>query len=328
MPFLSIIVPVYNKVSFVDECVESILCQTYRDFELILVDDGSTDGSGARCDHYGSLDPRVIVIHQENKGVSEARNSGLAVSNGEFIGFADSDDALEKDMYELLINNAINTGSEISVCGIKRIYKDHVDERIADQSVKIYDKYEGVYEVLSGLLYMNVGNKIFRSDIATNILFEGRFKEDLLYNVRAFLKSGRSVFQDSPKYIYKLRENSVSIRKFSILDMEGLAIDRQVIDLVSGADEKTVREAQISYFVQILSTLNLILLYSKSPYPDDYYSMIRDLREYSFLTGRSYQLRLKHRAAYYLIRFSPLVYKYFLKIYVFLVPSEVGIRDK
>ena len=328
MPFLSIIVPVYNKVSFVDECVESILCQTYSDFEVILVDDGSTDGSGDRCDHYEKTDPRVKVVHQQNKGVSGARNSGLAISRGKFIGFADSDDVLEKDMYELLINNAINTGSEISVCGIKRIYGDKVDERIDDQSVKTYDKYEGVYEALSGLFYMNVGNKIFRADIAVSISFEGRFKEDLLYNVRAFLKAGKSVFQDSPKYIYKLRENSISIRKFSVLDMKGLAIDRQIIDLVSGADEKTVGEAQISYFVQILSTLNLILLYSEPPYPGEYDTMIRDLRKYSFLTGRSYNLRLKHRIAYYLIRFSPLVYKYFLKLYVLLVPSEVGIRDK
>lgn len=328
MPFLSIIVPVYNKVNYVDECVSSILDQTYSDFELILVDDGSTDGSGQKCDHYGQTDPRVVVIHQDNMGVSAARNRGLSVSKGKFIGFADSDDALEKDMYELLINNAINSGSDISVCGIKRIYRDHVDERTSDGSVKLYDKYEGVYEVLTGLFYMNVGNKIFKSEIARNILFEGRFKEDLLYNVKAFLKADKSVFQDASKYIYKLRENSVSIRKFSILDMEGLMIDRQVIDLVSGADEKTVREAQINYFVQIISTLNLILLYSNPPYPDFYYSMIRDLREYSFLTGRSYELRLKHRIAYTLIMFSPLIYKYFLKLYVLLIPSEVGIRDK
>lgn len=328
MPFLSIIVPVYNKVNYVDECVISILDQTYKDFELILVDDGSTDGSGQRCDHYGKIDPRIVVIHQDNMGVSAARNRGLAVSKGKFIGFADSDDTLEKDMYELLINNAINTDSDISVCGIKRIYRDQVDERMSDKSVKIYEKYEGVYEVLTGLFYMNVGNKIFKSEIARNVLFEGRFKEDLLYNVRAFLKAEKSVFQDAPKYIYKLRENSVSIRKFSILDMEGLAIDRQVIDLVSQADEKTVREAKIYYFVQILSTLNLIVLYSEPPYPDDFYNMIRDLKEYSFVAGKSLGLKLKHRIAYALIMLSPLLYKYFLKLYVLLVPSEVGRRDK
>ncbi len=327
MPFLSIIVPVYNKVIYIDACIVSILDQTYSDFELILVDDGSTDGSGDRCDHYGKIDNRVVVIHQENMGVSAARNNGLAKCTGKYIGFVDSDDTLEKDMYELLIRNAVNYGSDISVCGIMRIHGNHVKNRTNEKDVSVYGTDEGLFEVLSGLFDMSANNKIYRSEIAQSVQFEGKFKEDLLYNVRIFLKAGRIVFQNISKYIYTLRENSVSVRKFSIRDMEGLMIDRQIIDLVSGRNEKIIQEAQKNFFVQNLSTLNLILLFSEIPYPDDYRIIKDNLKEYSFLTTGT-ALNIKHRLAYLFFRFSPLLYRNLLKLYVELVPSEVGIRDR
>jgi len=327
MPFLSIIVPVYNKVSYIDACIVSILDQTYSDFELILVDDGSTDGSEDRCDHYGKIDNRVVVIHQENMGVSVARNNGLAKCTGKYIGFVDSDDTLEKDMYELLIRNAVNYGSDISICGIMRIHGNHVKNRTNEKDVYVYGTEEGLLEVLTGLFDMSANNKIFKSEIAQSVQFEGKFKEDLLYNVRIFLKAGRIVFQNISKYIYTLRENSVSVRKFSIRDMEGLMIDRQIIELVSGRNEKIIQEAQKNFFVQNLSTLNLILLFSEIPYPEDY-SIIKDnLKEYSFLTTGKV-LNIKHRLAYLFFRFSPLLYRNMLRLYVALIPSEVGIRDK
>lgn len=327
MPFLSIIVPVYNKVSYIDECITSILDQTFSDFELILVDDGSTDGSGDKCDHFAKKDSRVVVIHQDNMGVSVARNNGLAICKGTYIGYADSDDVLEKDMYELLIRNAIDYESDISVCGIMRIHGNHIKNRTYEKDVSVYGTDEGLFEVLTGLFDMSANNKIFRSGIARSVKFEGRFKEDLLYNVRVFLRAGRIVFQNTSKYIYKLRENSVSVRKFSIRDMEGLQIDRQLIDLVSGRNEKIVQEAQKNFFVQNLSTLNLILLFSEIPYPDDYRIIKDNLKEYSFLTSGK-TLNIKHRLAYFFFRLSPVFYRNLLKLYVVLVPSEVGIRDK
>lgn len=327
MPFLSIIVPVYNKVRYIDECILSILEQTFSDFELILVDDGSTDGSGDRCDHYGKNDKRIVVIHQKNMGVSAARNNGLSICTGKYVGFVDSDDTLEKDMYELLINNAIKSGSDISVCGIMRIYGNRIKNRTHDLNISIHDKNEGLYEVLTGLFDMSANNKIFRSNIARSTRFEGGFKEDLLYNVKVFLKADRIVFQNISKYIYKLRENSVSVKKFSKRDMDGLMIDRQIIDLVAGGNERIIREAQINFFVQNLSTLNLMLLYSEIPYPDDYSIIEANLKEFSFLT-RGKVLDIKHRLAYLFFRISPVLYRNLLKLYVALVPSEVGIRDK
>lgn len=115
---ISVIVPIYKSELWLDKCISSILNQSYKNLEIILVDDGSPDNSGKICDRYSELDKRVKVIHQKNMGVSVARNSGLANSNGEYILFVDSDDWIEENMCELLINNIINKKSDLVVCGL------------------------------------------------------------------------------------------------------------------------------------------------------------------------------------------------------------------
>ena len=103
MELISVIIPVYKTESYLERCIDSVLAQTWTNLQIIAVDDGSPDRSGAILDEYAKRDPRVTVIHQKNKGVSAARNAGLAAASGDYIGFVDSDDALEPDMYEVLI---------------------------------------------------------------------------------------------------------------------------------------------------------------------------------------------------------------------------------
>ena len=124
MAVLSIIIPVYNKEQYIDGCLTSILNQTFTDFELILVDDGSTDGSAAVCRRFADADHRISLITKPNGGVSSARNTGLSKADGKYIGFIDSDDAIEPDMYELLIRNAEQYQADVSICRLKTIFPD------------------------------------------------------------------------------------------------------------------------------------------------------------------------------------------------------------
>lgn len=114
---LSIIVPVYKAEKHLDRCVESILSQTYGNIELVLVDDGSPDASPAMCDSWAKRDWRVRVIHKKNNGASSARNAGLDMASGEYIGFVDADDFVEPDMYETLMKNALENNADRSGCG-------------------------------------------------------------------------------------------------------------------------------------------------------------------------------------------------------------------
>ncbi|HDV0860284.1 TPA: glycosyltransferase, partial [Enterococcus faecalis] len=123
MPKISIIVPVYNVEKYLEKCVRSILAQTFTDFELILVDDGSPDSSGAMCDQFAEQDQRVKVIHKENGGLSDARNAGIEIATGEYLGFVDSDDYIADDMYELLYTNIVKEDADLSICGIYDVYE-------------------------------------------------------------------------------------------------------------------------------------------------------------------------------------------------------------
>ena len=116
MPKLSVIVPVYNTEKYLRECIDSILAQTFTDFELILVDDGSTDGSGIICDEYADKDPRVQVIHQQNGGATVARRSGVRIARGEYVTFVDSDDWIDSDFYAPMIEKIKETGADVLVC--------------------------------------------------------------------------------------------------------------------------------------------------------------------------------------------------------------------
>ena len=137
-PLISVIIPVYKTEAYLEKCVRSVMMQSYRNLEIILVDDGSPDGCPEICDEYAALDKRIKVIHKANGGLSDARNAGLNIASGIWISFIDSDDWIEPDMYEVLIRNANNTGAEISVGGVN-------DELISGDTILITKTtYKGV----------------------------------------------------------------------------------------------------------------------------------------------------------------------------------------
>ena len=124
MPKISVVVPVYNVEKYLSVCINSVLSQTFTDFELILVDDGSTDKGGDICDEYEKKDNRIRVIHQKNQGVSAARNAGIDLSIGEYLIFIDSDDTIDKNCLSILYKNLIIENADISLCAYKKIYNN------------------------------------------------------------------------------------------------------------------------------------------------------------------------------------------------------------
>lgn len=146
---ISVIVPVYNVEKYIDKCINSIINQTYKNLEIILVDDGSPDNCGNICDEYSKKDNRIIVIHKENGGVSSARNIGIKNAKGKWITFVDSDDWIENDYVEKLSKIGIQNKAEVVLCGYNRIYNNDKQPINAIGEIKDYNSYEYLIKTLN-----------------------------------------------------------------------------------------------------------------------------------------------------------------------------------
>lgn len=203
---ISIIVPVYNNKNYVERCVNSILKQTYSNIEIILVDDGSTDGSAEICNELSVKNEKVIMIHKKNGGVSSARNTGINICKGEYIGFVDSDDYVEEDMYELLFRCMKKFDAEISFCSIKEV-ENKGTEQLIDRESLIWQKYPG-----GGFIW----NCLYKKDIIDK--FDIRFDENLNYGedmvfILKYITNmnyNKVAYVNKLLYHYKINDSSVS----------------------------------------------------------------------------------------------------------------------
>ena len=214
-PLVSIIIPVYNVEKYLDKCITSVVNQTYKNLEIILIDDGSPDNCPAICDAWKSRDSRIKVIHQQNGGLSHARNEGLKIATGEFIGFVDSDDWIEPEMYETLLTAIQENDADIAVCNYQSEHEKAqvVIQKPESPSKKIYTEVEALELLLSGKSFIRsvVWNKLFKSHLLTDLLFpEGKIYEDSLWTPQAIGRSKIIVTIDLVLYHYFFREESLS----------------------------------------------------------------------------------------------------------------------
>ncbi len=205
---ISIIVPVYNVEAYLDRCMHSILTQTHHNLEVILVDDGSTDASSAKCDAYAEKDSRVKVLHKPNGGLSDARNAGLMLAEGAYIGYVDSDDWIEPDMYASMYRACVDNHAQLAVCRYFQEYKDRT-EAGGNGSVVPLTREELLKIYISGhedyIIYNSVWSKLFQRELIEGMLFpKGRNSEDIMYTTRAFCRLERAVYLDRCLYHYVL----------------------------------------------------------------------------------------------------------------------------
>lgn len=202
---ISVIVTVYNIEAYLERAVDSILQQSYRNLEVLLIDDGSTDRSGAICDHYSQKDSRVKVIHQKNGGAYAARNTGLSCATGQYLTFVDGDDWIDPGMYEALMSAMRQQEAELAVCRYRKIF----GERREDASTKRAGVFEG-QEILekyleeddNWLIQTAPWNKLYKRSIIGELTFPKSIYEDMLYTIRLLNKPKRSVYLDTAYYNY------------------------------------------------------------------------------------------------------------------------------
>lgn len=271
MPKISIIVPVYNCEKYISNCINSILEQSFKDFELILVDDGSSDRSFEICESFAKKDNRVRTIHQPNSGVSRARNRGLDEAKGEYIGFVDGDDCVDKEMYERLYKNLADNNADISICGIVNYFvkKDGTTEKVRQSPVDgfwIFSGEQALKEALQSRLYsVNPVNKLFKRELFDKLRYpEGKISEDAFLIPVVISKAGKVVYDSKPMYYYLRRENSITTSNFSDSGWDVVEAYKNHLNMVSEKFPNLKKVAKFRYLWAYTYVIDKIMLSENS----------------------------------------------------------------
>ena len=210
---VSVIIPAYNIEDYIGRCLDSIISQTYKNLEIIVVDDGSRDYTGEILDNYAKKDRRIKVIHKENGGVSSARNKGIEAAEGDYIGFIDGDDLIEPEMYKTLVDLLEEENADIAHCGYQMVFPDRIDYYHNTGKKKIQTTEEGLKDLLSGeMIEPGLVNKLYKKELIKNCRLNETVKinEDLLMNYQLFKLSQKSVYYDITPYSYMIRSSSAT----------------------------------------------------------------------------------------------------------------------
>lgn len=278
LPLVSIIMPVYNTAAFLPMALDSIIAQTYSSWEAILVDDGSTDGSGEICDSYAARDPRFRVIHKSNAGVSAARNAGLDAARGEYIGFVDSDDWADPGMFATLVADMERNDADVAKCGFRTVEKDRTHEP-SSGSLRVIDGGHA-----ARLLYENkkirsfLWDKLYRRSIFNVRFPEGRIYEDMCVLLWVLANARKVTLNPTPLYNYRQRGDSIV--HTGTIDNKRQLTDavadryRQVMNMKVGG--WSARDKKKVYILEILKVCCAIVRYF--PHTPEADSFLDELR--------------------------------------------------
>lgn len=260
-PIISIIVPIYNVEKYLSRCIESILNQSFKEFELILVNDGSLDNSGEICDIYASKDDRVKVIHKKNGGVSSARNVGVSTANGEYIGFVDPDDYIDKEMYCKLYRLCIDNDSDIAICRFNRDINGKLQNIESAEEIIELNNIEAMNELFKGILYrFSLCNKLFSKTCFNNVSFpEGRIHEDLSTTYKLFVNSRKAIYINYCGYIYVRRENSILTSTYSEKRLQAFIGWDEIIDFMSRNYSELIEQVIATFIYWCMDNISYIL---------------------------------------------------------------------
>lgn len=316
---ISIIVPVYNVEGYLDRCITSLINQTYKNLEIILIDDGSKDGSGAICDKYASLDSRIKVIHKENGGVSLARNLGLDVASGEYIGFVDSDDYVENGMYEALYNVAVLENADITTCGFTQV-RVNGNAKVNDIDLSIDWSKENIIKnyfkqgIVKELMYSPC-NKLYKKSLVKELRFSEKYHmgEDILFIFQCVERMNKLSCAKGAFYHYVMRENSAMTSSFSKKRLDYIYAIREIQRVCNEKYPYAVSEVDLWVYRHVLNTVRQIIVAKKrKEYPKFYKENKLYLRKNIKLHKK--QLSLNQRFDYFLIMRFPCLLKLKVRI--------------
>ena len=296
----SIIVPVYNSAATLQKCLDSILNQTFENYEVILINDGSTDASWNICQQYKSKDERFIILNQENSGPSQARNCGLEIANGDWICFVDSDDWISPKMYEIMLKHLKEKNADICACGIMTVYPDR------KCPMNIQSVIGGAEKIFS-LLYddaaypVSAWNKLYKRDCWKELRFPlGKICEDAFTTYKLIDKANLIVQITDPLYFYRIRKDSIMTATFSHNRMDEEEAWRCNYEFISEHYPLLANKAFDFYLQRVNKLIHTIPSSEKNKFEKEYtflYKILRNNIKYLLFSSR---LNLKYRIKFFM----------------------------
>lgn len=245
---ISVIVPIYKVEQYLNRCIESIVNQTYRNLEIILVDDGSPDQCPKMCDDWAEKDARIVVIHKENGGLSDARNAGMKIATGEYIFFVDSDDWIHRETLEILILYQKEQNANVVECKALPVDSEFLDKKVVKEELQLQEfNSQGAMTALlrENPLKQTVWNKLYKRELIQDIFFEvGKYHEDEFWTYQVFDKVTKLIYVDVQLYYYFQRSDSIMGQAFSLKRLDAIEGRYRRLELIKDKYPELVSEAK------------------------------------------------------------------------------------
>ena len=314
---VSIIIPVYNVEKYIERCLESVLNQDFTEYEVIIVNDGSTDSSGYICDKYARNNKNIRVIHKINEGVSSARNLGIVNSKGEYIGFVDPDDFIDTNMYKLLYENAKENNSDIAICSVNEIRERNIKTEDNTGEIIKYSRIDAINGYFNDKYPFNhnyLCNKLFKREIFKNVRLneEITYQEDSEVMIKLLDRSETIIYIGSPLYNYDLRDDSLSSGKISKGKITAERAFYSIYEYTITNICEYKNKALLKY-ISLVFNFVIEIIRNYEEYKDEYISMRTKIKEVYYELIKSRNIPLKYKIHATLIIVAPKVYKLYIK---------------
>jgi len=297
-PLISVIIPIYNVEPYLQKCVESVLAQTYANLEIILVDDGSPDNCGKICDEYAEKDKRIVVVHKENGGLSDARNAGLGIMKGEYVAFVDSDDWVLPKYIEDMYENLKKYNADISLSGTVYVYENNKKDMIL-----AIDKNEGLYtqkEAVENLFYQrgiypSACSKLYKRELFKAIRYpKGKLNEDSAITYKLFCLCDKISYTNASNYCYLQRIGSIENSVFLPKKMDAIDIVDEMVVWIS-ENKPEYKNAAICRFIGMNLRIYRNIMRSKEKFLAEKKRIVGNIKKYrsNIIFNRKAKLKIR-----------------------------------
>ena len=307
---ISVIVPVYNVEKYLERCVKSIAAQTYKDLEILLIDDGSTDKSGEMCDAFQQTDSRIKAFHKQNGGLSDARNYGIEHSAGEFISFVDSDDYIDEKMLETLHRLITENDADLAVCSAMDVFEGKEVTQVKEIKEFNLNKVESYKYMLRGDGIPSACNKLYKRQTVGNVRFPvGKLYEDGFFTPQILKKVEKTAVTSKPLYYYFRRADSITTKPFRKGDLDVIEAYDKCVKQVKELCPEALPYAEFRYRNAYFNVLDKMLMRDDCKEIPEYKQVVKYLKKHTAQRVKDPGFGKMRKIAAVALKFSVPLYK-------------------